>query len=165
MAGLGGADEVVVGDVEQLPHLAEASRGAVGPFERCDALGFGGALDLQPVLVGAGEEEHVVAVLAAPPGQRVGRDRGVRRADVGHVVHVVDRRRHIEGLGHGSHCRVPASAGRTAFRPGHRSVVGGAPIDTELHVHGVGHVPHPQAGGEQLVDPAVDGLGVGGDGF
>ena len=59
---------------------------------------LGRPLDLQPVLVGAGEEHDVVAPEAAPPGEDVGDDRRVRVPDVGHVVHVVDRRRHEEGL-------------------------------------------------------------------
>ena len=52
------------------------------------------------MLVGAGEEHDVVAPEAAPPGEDVRGDGRVRVPDVGHVVHVVDRRRQEEGVGH-----------------------------------------------------------------
>ncbi len=100
VAGLAGADEVVVRDVEQLPGVAEALGGAVGPLERRDPVGLGRPLDLQAVLVGAGEEERVVAQQPVPPGDRVRDDGRVRVPDVGRVVHVIDRRRQVE-LGHG----------------------------------------------------------------
>ena len=96
VAGLGGADEVVVGDVEVVPRGAEQRAVAVGPLLRGDAVRLGGPLDLEPVLVGAGEEHDVVAPEPPPPGQDVGRDRRVRVPDVGRVVHVVDRRRDVE---------------------------------------------------------------------
>ena len=83
MAGLGGADEVVVGDVEQLPGLAEPLAGAVGVLPGRDAVGLGRPLHLEAVLVGAGEEEDVVAEQAVPAGQGVGGDRRVGVADVG----------------------------------------------------------------------------------
>ena len=47
------------------------------------------------MLVGAGEEEDVVAEQAVPAGERVGDDRRVGVPDVGHVVDVVDRRRDV----------------------------------------------------------------------
>ena len=98
VAGLGGADEVVVADVEQLPGLAEAGAGAVGLLLGGDAVGLGRALHLEAVLVGAGEEEDVVAEQAVPAGEGVGGDRRVGVPDVGHVVHVVDRGGHVEGF-------------------------------------------------------------------
>ncbi len=103
VAGLGGADVVVVGDVELVPRLAEQRAVGVGPLRRGDAPRLGGTLHLEAVLVGAGEEDHVVAPEPAPAGQHVGRDRGVRVPDVGRVVHVVDGRGDVEGLGHRRH--------------------------------------------------------------
>ena len=83
VAGLGGADEVVVGDVEPVPGLDEARRRAVHPLLRGHAVGLGGPGDLVPVLVGPGEEEDVVAQQPVPPGQGVGDRPSCRRARCG----------------------------------------------------------------------------------
>ena len=100
VAGLGGADEVVVGDVEAVPRLPEAGGVAVGLLLGRDAGRLGGLGHLQAVLVGAGEEVGVVAEEAVPAGQGVGDHRRVGVPDVGGVVHVVDRRRDVEAVGH-----------------------------------------------------------------
>jgi hypothetical protein len=110
--GLGGADEVVVGDVEQLPRLAEPLAGGVGVLQRAEAALVGGALHLESVLVGAGEEEDVVAGQAVPPSQRVGRHRRVGVPDVGHVVDVVDRGGDVEAR-HGAKATVRQPAQRS----------------------------------------------------
>ena len=68
---------------------------------------LGGPGHLLAVLVGAGEEEDVVADQPVPAGQGVGVDRRVGVADVGRVVHVVDRGGDVEA----GHCPV-------AYRPG-----------------------------------------------
>ena len=101
VAGLGGADEVVVADVEQRPGVAEPGTGAVGLLDGAEARLLGRPQHLQAVLVGAGEEPGVVADQAVPAGQRVGGDRRVGVTDVRDVVDVVDRRRHVEAVGHG----------------------------------------------------------------
>ena len=88
---LGGPDEVVVGDVECLPRLDEARRGAVGPLLGCGAVRLGRLDDFRPVLVGAGHEAHLVPEQPVPARQGVGIDRRVRRAHVRGVVDVVDR--------------------------------------------------------------------------
>ena len=62
------------------------------------------------VLVGAGQEEDVLAALAVMAGEDVGHDRRVRVADVGLVVDVVDRRGEVEG-----HAGI-VSAGQSAAR-------------------------------------------------
>ena len=49
---------------------------------RRDALALGRLGDRLAVLVGAGEEEHVLAALAHVPGEDVGADRGVRVPEV-----------------------------------------------------------------------------------
>ena len=72
---------------------AERGRDRVGLLLRATPGGLGRLLDLEAVLVGAGEEEDVVAEQAVPAGERVGDDGGVGVAEVGHVVDVVDRRR------------------------------------------------------------------------
>jgi hypothetical protein len=100
VARLARADELVVRDVEELPGLAESLARLVGPLPRRDAVLLGGPLDLEAVLVGAGEEDDIVTPQPPPASQRVGGERGVGVADVRRVVDVVDRRRQIERLGH-----------------------------------------------------------------
>ena len=74
VAWVGGADEVVVGDVEVLPGLGELRRDAVGELLRRHAGGFGGLLDLEAVLVGAGEEVHPPTRHALIACEHVGHD-------------------------------------------------------------------------------------------
>ena len=93
---LGGADEVVVGDVEHLPGLVELRGHAVGPLQRRDAVLGGRLFDLLTVLVEAGEEPDVVTAHAPVARQCVGCDGRVRGPEVGNRVHVVDRRGQIE---------------------------------------------------------------------
>ena len=62
-----------------------------------DALALGGLRDGLAVLVGAGEEEHLLPTLAHVPRQDVGADRGVRVTQVRRRVDVVDRRRDVVG--------------------------------------------------------------------
>src|SRR5204862_250533 len=77
-----------------------------GPFAWCHPVGLGRALDLQAVLVGTGEEPDVVTDQTVPTGDRIGGDGRVGVADVGRVVHVVDRRGQVEAA-HGR--RLPAA--------------------------------------------------------
>ena len=90
VAGLGRADEVVVADPQLFPGLGEAFAGPVGPVLRGEALSLGGLGHLETVLVGTGEEKHLIAPQTAPPGQHIGRDGGVGVADMGNVVDVID---------------------------------------------------------------------------
>ena len=73
VAGLGRADEVVVGDFEQFPGVPETSAVNVGLFLGVKPVGLCRTLDLEPVLVGPRQEEHVVAQQPVPAGQGVGR--------------------------------------------------------------------------------------------
>ena len=102
MALLGGADEVVVLDVHQLPQ----GGGVLGDLVH---IGLGGdagllglALDLQAMLVQTGEEIHVVAHELFEAGQGV-RGRGaIGMADMQVVAGIVDGRCDIKGgLFHG----------------------------------------------------------------
>ena len=77
--------------------VLEALRVAVGELLRRDALALGGERDRLAVLVGAGEEEDVLAALALVAGEDVGADRRVRVAEVRRRVDVVDRRGDVEG--------------------------------------------------------------------
>ncbi len=94
--GFGGADEVVVGDLEVLPRLGELWRDRIGERLRIEAGGVGGALDVEAVLVGSGEEQDVVAEQSSPARQRVTDDGGVGVPEVRFGVDVVDRRRRVE---------------------------------------------------------------------
>ena len=96
--GAGGADVVVVGDAHALPEVFERLRDLVGELLGRDAGGGGGALDLLAVLVGAGEEEGVVAEQAVAAREDVRDDGGVRVADVGARVDVIDRGGDVEGF-------------------------------------------------------------------
>ena len=95
-----GADEAVVGDVHQLPeieHALLAGNDLIDKLLRRDAGGFGLVLDLLAVLVGAGEEHHVIAAQTLVAGDRVACDGAVGVADVELRGGIVDRRGDIKG--------------------------------------------------------------------
>ena len=77
---VGGADEEVVGDVQPRHQRLEALGVAVGELLGLEPLRARGVGDRLAVLVGAGEEEHVLAALAHVAGEHVGGDRRVRVA-------------------------------------------------------------------------------------
>jgi hypothetical protein len=77
-------------------RFGECLRDLVGELLWRDAGGGGAALDLLAVLVGAGEEEGVVAEQAVAAGDDVGDDGGVGVADVRARVDVVDRGGEVE---------------------------------------------------------------------
>ncbi len=101
VARLGGADEVVVGDVQALPGVGEQRGDRVDELLRRLPGGLGGLLDLEAVLVGAGDVLDVLAEQPVPAGERVADDRGVRVAEVRLGVDVVDRGGDVEA-GHAS---------------------------------------------------------------
>ncbi len=92
------------------PAHASANRGDSWSVQAwgSSALLLGGPGDLLSVLVGAGQEEDVVAHQPVPPGQGVGVDRRVGVPDMGRVLDVVDR----GGDEVAGHCP-------PAYRPGH----------------------------------------------
>ena len=90
---VGGADEAVVGDVHQLPQVQHAllpGDDVVHKLLGGDAGLLGLVLDLLAVLVGAGEEEDVIALQALVAGHGVGGHGAVGVADVELVRGVVD---------------------------------------------------------------------------
>ena len=92
MVIVGGADEAVVGDVHQLPeilHATFAGNDFVHELLGGDAGGLGLLLDLLAVLVGAGEEHHVIALQPLVAGDHVGGHGAVGVADVQIVRGVV----------------------------------------------------------------------------
>ena len=72
-------------------ELLEADRVAVAQLARRDAELLGRLGDRLAVLVGAREEEDVLAALAHVPREHVGGDRRVRVAEMRLAVDVVDR--------------------------------------------------------------------------
>ena len=101
VALLRGADEVVVRALQALHHGLEPRHVALHQLARGDALARRGLLHLLTVLVGAGEEIHVVAVEPHEAGDGVGGDHLIGVPDVRGAVGVGDRGRDvIAGLGH-----------------------------------------------------------------
>jgi hypothetical protein len=105
VARLGGADEIVVGEVQRRGHGAEALRVAVGELARRDAFLDGRLLHLEAMLVGAGQEEHVLAVEPLEARDRIGGDRLVGVPDVRRPVRIGNGRGDVE-------FRFPAHGGR-----------------------------------------------------
>ena len=71
---------------------------------------------LLAVLVGAGQEEHVLAVEPLKARQRIGRDRLIGVADMRHAVRIGDRGRDVEDVA--ARRRVPAVRRRAGFACG-----------------------------------------------
>ena len=115
VTGLGRADEVVVGDVEPVPRVAEVPGRLVDQLLRRHALRLGRPLHFQTVLVGAGQIEDLVTAEPAPARENVARDGRVRVTDVRDVVDVIDGSRDVEARHGGSHCARPARRARSAF--------------------------------------------------
>ncbi len=101
MPGLGGANEIIVADIDLFPEFLEDFDHGIGKDIGLDILGGGGFDDFDPVLVGAGEEECLLAAAAMEAGQGVGGDGGVGVAEMGLAVGIVNRRRDVKGLAHG----------------------------------------------------------------
>ena len=92
VARLGGAHEIGVGDVEQVPHVAERRLHGIAPGLRGHALRLGGIGHFLAMLVHARDERHVVAVHALVARDGIGGDGGVGRAQMRLGVHVINRR-------------------------------------------------------------------------
>ena len=99
VARLGGADEVVVRAIEHFHHGLEARHVALDKLARRQLLPGRGLQHLAAVLVGAGEEEHVIAVEPHEAGDGVGGDRLIGVADMRRAVRIRDRRGDVIGLG------------------------------------------------------------------
>ena len=96
MRGLGGADEAVERNVEALVHLLEPAARCASPAAAVGhSLGLGGLDHLLAVLVGAGQEEDVLAVEPLKARQRIGRDRLIGVADMRLAIRIGDRGRDV----------------------------------------------------------------------
>ena len=89
--GIGRADEEVVRRAELRHERLEALGVLVGELLRLDPERVRGVGDGLAVLVGARQEEHVLAALAVMTRERVDGDRRVRVPQMGGRVDVVDR--------------------------------------------------------------------------
>ena len=99
VALFGGVDEFVVRAFQQLHHRLEQWHVAVEQLPRRQAFARGGLLNFLSMLVGSGEEKHVVTVEPHEAGDRVGGDRLVGVADMRRAVGVGNRRGDVIGLG------------------------------------------------------------------
>ena len=99
--GVGGADKAVVGNIHQLPqvqHAALAGDDIVHKLLGGDAGLLGLVLDFLAVLVGAGEEHHVIAPHALIAGHGVGGHGAVGVADMELIGRVVNGGGDIKGF-------------------------------------------------------------------
>ena len=95
-----GADEIAVRDVEFFPECLEALYNPVRQFEGRFARRVGGFFHLLPVLVSAGEEEHLEPLEALVARQHVGCKGGVGMTYVGDVVDIIYGGGYIKGTAH-----------------------------------------------------------------
>ncbi len=108
MLRFGGADVAVERDVEALVHRLETPGVARRKVLDGQPFRLRGLHHLQAVLVGAGQEEHVLAVEALEARQRVGGDRLIGVTDMRLAVRIGDRGRDVEQVaarGRGLGCR------------------------------------------------------------
>ena len=96
MALLGGADEIIVGGVETLGHRLEFGGHLVGQLLCRDAARFGGLHHLLTVIIDAGEEMHLVAVVALEARNNVGGDQLIGMADMRRAIGIRNGRRDVE---------------------------------------------------------------------
>ena len=101
---LGGADEIIIGAVEGLQHLAEHGGVPVRQLNRRDAFLDGRLLHFLAMLVCAGQEKHILALQPRKPRQNIGRNGRVGVADMGHAVGIEDRGCKVILLGHCGLC-------------------------------------------------------------
>ena len=93
------SDKGIVGNVETFPKCLELGRQLVAMGLRVDA-GFGrGLLNFLSMFIEPGEKEDVAASQAPVASEDVGSDGRIGVSDMRHVVHVIDRRRDVKGIG------------------------------------------------------------------
>ena len=95
-----GADEAEVGHVHPLPEIRVIGHDLIRQGLGRDAPGCRGLLHLLAMLIGARQEIGGLTHLPVEPGDGIRQDRCVDMANMGPVVHIVDRRGEVKGLGH-----------------------------------------------------------------
>ncbi len=103
VARLGRAHDVVGARVEKIAHRVEQLGDAVDERLRGHAFARGGLLNLEAVLVEAGDEQRFAPVEAHELLDRIGRDALVGVADMRRAIGVGDRRGDVEA----AHARRP----------------------------------------------------------
>ena len=96
MVVIGGADEAVIADIQQLPQILDGGNDPVNVLLGGHACIGGLVLDLLAMLIGAGQEHDFLALHPLEAGQRVAGHGGVTVADVQLVAGVVDGGRDVE---------------------------------------------------------------------
>jgi hypothetical protein len=91
MSLLGGANEIVVGNVEPHPELLESLMKFIDMFLRAHTNVIGGLLDFLPMLIGAGQKKDFNPFETFVTGNYIRRDGGVGMAYMGDIVHVINR--------------------------------------------------------------------------
>ena len=95
---LGGPDEAIERDVQPFIHFPELGGITRGELRRGHVLLLRGLDHLQAVLVGAGQEEHILAVEPLEARQRIGRDRLIGVADMRQAVGIRDGGGDVESV-------------------------------------------------------------------
>ena len=96
MPSLRRADKIVVLDSQFVPQRPIFPGDPIHKFLGSDARCLRRALNLLPVLIGAGQEESVGAQKPLPARNRVAGNRRIRVPDVRARIHVVNRGRNVE---------------------------------------------------------------------
>ena len=92
------ADEIIVADVQPLPERLEARDDLIGILNWLYPGLLGLLLDLQPMLIRARQEKHIVAREAVIPRDGIGNRRAIRMTDMQLRTRIIDRRRDIKWL-------------------------------------------------------------------
>ena len=96
VAFLGGADEIVIGDVKAPPEVLETDHHLVAVLLGCFPPLPGGLFHFLAVLVRAGEEHDLPSGHPHVAGNHVSCDGSINVPDVGDVIDIIDGCRHIE---------------------------------------------------------------------
>jgi hypothetical protein len=119
MLRLGGADETIVRDIENIRHFTEIAGHFIRKLAGAHIAGTRGLDHLQAVLVGTGLKEDVAAVLALEARDRIGGDHLIGMADMRAAIGIMDCCRDVEGIGHSAALGAARSGGNptSAFNP------------------------------------------------
>ena len=91
MARFSGADEVVVRDLRRIEDRLEAAGDLADELMRVSALGFGGLLNLEAILIRADLEENVLTTHPKVTSGDIAREVGQDVPDMWNAIHIRDR--------------------------------------------------------------------------
>jgi len=99
MARFGGADEIIICDIQSVPDwLPFVDDQVVAPLLRCGVVSGSGVEDFLTVFICAGQKPDVLPALTVPASEDIASDSRVCMSDMWRVVDVINRRRYIESL-------------------------------------------------------------------